>query len=201
MDGAATEMAMPESRTLDKGLIFVKDTNILPSGDKWTVVVNNALDDYNALAHTMKITLNQLRPRIRAQKNPKSYGFDVYWDELNRLDTMVQGFNSDLQSFRKLIFEETLSRNAGIGSTRTKRGLISFLGYGLKYLFGTADAHDVKRLYDVCDELHGFKLKMAHAIDHQLTYILTLDKDIKQNILDIASLKYYVILFITFRYS
>ena len=33
MGGAATEMAMPESRTLDKGLIFFKDTNILLSGD------------------------------------------------------------------------------------------------------------------------------------------------------------------------
>ena len=58
----------------------------------------------------------------------------------------------------------------------------------MKYLFGTADAYDVKRLQDVCDELHGFKLKMAHAIDHQLTYIRTLDGQIKQNTVDIASL-------------
>jgi len=169
-------------------LIFVKDTNILLSGDKWTAVVNIALDDYDALAYTMKTTLKQIWQRIWVHKNPKSYGFDVYWDELNRLDTIVQGFDSDLQSFRKLMFEETLSRNPGIGSTRNKRGLINFLGYGLKYLFGTADAHDVKSLYDVCDELHGFKVKMAHAIDHQLTYIRALDEDIKQNTVDIASL-------------
>ena len=78
--GAATEMAMPEPRTLDKGLIFVKDTNILLSGDKWTVVVNIALDDYDALAHTLKIMLKQIRQQIRVIKNPKSYGFDVYWD-------------------------------------------------------------------------------------------------------------------------
>jgi len=112
--GAATEMAMPETRTLEKGLIFVKDTNILLSGDKWTVVVNIALDDYDALAYTMKTILNQIRRRIGVHKNPKSFGFDVYWDELNRLDTMVQGFDSDLQSFRKLMFEETLSRNPSI---------------------------------------------------------------------------------------
>ena len=152
------------------------------------VVVNIALDDYDALAYMMKITLNQIRRRIWVHKNPKSYGFDVYWDEMNCLDMMVQGFNSDLQSFRKLMFEETVSTNLGIGSTRTKQGLINFLGYGLKYLFGTADAHDVKSLYDVCDELHGFKVKMAHAIDHQLTYIRALDEDIKQNTVDIASL-------------
>ena len=54
MGGAATEMAMPEPRTLEKRLIFVKDTNILLSGDKWTVVVNIALDDYDTLAYTMK---------------------------------------------------------------------------------------------------------------------------------------------------
>jgi len=39
----------------------------------------------------------------------------------------------------------------------------------------------------VCDELHGFKSKMAHAVDHQLTYIWTLDENIKQNTVDIAS--------------
>ena len=39
-------MVGPEPKTFNKGLIFVKDTDILLSGDKWTIVINIALDDY-----------------------------------------------------------------------------------------------------------------------------------------------------------
>jgi len=41
---------------------------------------------------------------------------------------------------------------------------------------------------NICDELHVFKSKMTHAIDHQLTYIRTLDETIRQSTLDIAGL-------------
>jgi hypothetical protein len=51
----------------------------------------------------------------------------------------------------------------------------------MKYLFGTADAKDVKRLANVCNELHAFKLKI-HAADQQLTYIRTLDEMTKHNV-------------------
>jgi hypothetical protein len=61
VDGAATEMAIPESRTFDKRLIFVKETNILLPGDKWTIAVNIAVDDYTALVYIMRASLKQLR--------------------------------------------------------------------------------------------------------------------------------------------
>jgi hypothetical protein len=83
-----------------------------------------------------------------------------------------------LLSFRKLLYEEPVTRDH---NTRTRRGLIYLLGHGMKYLFCTAHAYDVKRLHELCDKLHGFKLKMAHLIDHQLTYIRTLDGQVKQN--------------------
>jgi hypothetical protein len=79
------------------------------------------------------------------------------------LDIIVRELDTDLQSFSKLLFEETLIRNP---SVRTKRGLIDALGYGMKYLFGTADARDVKRLTAVCNKLHGFESKVTHAVDH-----------------------------------
>jgi len=48
--------------------------------------------------------------------------------EVSRLDTMVRGLETDLQSFRKLLFEEMLTRNLGTSSVRTRRGLIDVLG-------------------------------------------------------------------------
>jgi hypothetical protein len=58
----------------------------------------------------------------------------------------------------------------------------------MKYLFGTADARDVKRLTAVCNELHAFESRVTHAAHHQLTYIRTLDEVTKQNARDIADL-------------
>jgi len=104
------------------------------------------------------------------------------------MDTMVQGLGVDLQSFWELLFEGKPFRKPNTVNTRTKRGLVDLLGYGMKYLFGTADAQDVKRLSNVCDDLHIFKLRMTHAVHHQLTYIQTLDETIKQSTVDIAEL-------------
>jgi len=50
--GAATAASMPEPK--GKGLIFVKDTDILLSGDKWIIAVNIPLDDYTTLVYLMK---------------------------------------------------------------------------------------------------------------------------------------------------
>jgi hypothetical protein len=101
---------------------------------------------------------------------------------------VVNEFAVDLKGIQKLLYEETAVRNVGIGIVRSKRGLIDVLGYGIKYLFGTADARDVKRLTTVCDELHVFKAKITHAAEQQVTYIRTLDETIKQNANDIADL-------------
>ena len=144
---AATEMMVPETREFNKGLIFVKDTDILLSGDKWPIVVNIALDDYEAVVHTMKMTLSQISQKLRLQKSFKltsSTSFDIHWEEINHLIAIVQGLDMDLQGFWKLLFEEVVPRGFGNTNARTKRVLIDILGYGMKYLFGTADAHDVK---------------------------------------------------------
>jgi hypothetical protein len=74
--------------------------------------------------------------------------------------------------------EETLGK-------RAKRSLVNVVGYGLKYLFSTTDAKDVKRLVKACDELHVFET-MTYASEHQLTYIRTLDEMTRQNAKDIV---------------
>jgi hypothetical protein len=154
----------------------------LLSGDKWTIVVNIALNDYDALIESMKSVLYAVRQKIQVHKYPKIFSFDIYWGEIDRLDRMVGTLELDVMSFQKLLYKETLVRNPGVAVARDKRGLINVLGYGLKYLFGTAHAKDVNRLTKVCDELHEFKMKMIHAAEQQLTYIRTLDEVTKQNV-------------------
>ena len=146
------------------------------------------MDDYDTLIENMKSVLYTVRQKIQVHKNPKIFSFDIYWGEIDRLDRMVGKLDFDLMSFQKLLFKETLVRNPGVAVARDKRGLINILGYGLKYLFGTADAKDVKRLTKVCDDLHEFKAKMTHSAEQQLTHIRTLDQVTKQNVRNTAEL-------------
>jgi hypothetical protein len=53
----------------DKGLIFMKDRDILLTGDKWTLAVNIALDDYVNLIQGMRFILAQVRRNIELQGN------------------------------------------------------------------------------------------------------------------------------------
>jgi len=55
-------------------------------------------------------------------------------------------------------------------------------------LFGTADAQDVRRLSGMCDKLQVMRATMAHAIEHQVTYIHALDEVTRQNAMDVADL-------------
>lgn len=66
--------------------------------------------------------------------------------------------------------------------------MVDILGYGMKYLFGTADARDVNVNQTIRRATVYFKAKMTHAVDHQLTYIRVLDESTRRNTMDIALL-------------
>ena len=42
----------------------MRDTDILLSGDKWTIVVNIALDDYSALVDSVRSMLSHIRQKV-----------------------------------------------------------------------------------------------------------------------------------------
>jgi hypothetical protein len=70
MCGAANTAMVPEPMNFDKGLIFVKGTDILLSGDRWTIVVNIALNDYDVLIENIKFILNTVCKKIEVHKIP-----------------------------------------------------------------------------------------------------------------------------------
>jgi hypothetical protein len=80
VNGVAAIVTVPEPRTFDKGLIFVKETDILLSGNKWTIVVNIALNDYANLVEN-KLILGQMHQKIQVDGSSKLHSFDVHWEE------------------------------------------------------------------------------------------------------------------------
>jgi hypothetical protein len=165
----------------EKGLIFMRDRDILLTGDKWTLAVNIALDDYVNLIRGMRLILTQIQKNIELHQSPSNKVLDIYWKEIERLDKITDELEADLMSISKLLSEEVPIGNGKGDTRRHRRGLINVFGYGLKYLFGTADAKDVKRLNAVCDNLQSFQRKVIHTTEQQMTYLHTLDEATKAN--------------------
>jgi hypothetical protein len=97
------------------------------------------------------------------------------------LHKITDGLETDLLSVSKLLSEEISIRNGKRDARRIRQGLINTFVYGLKYLFGTADAGDVKRLNAVCDNLQPFQKTVIHITEQQMTYLHTLDEATKAN--------------------
>jgi hypothetical protein len=79
----------------------------------------------------------------------------------------------DLSNVSKLLNEVPLGRNKG--KVQLQRGLSNLFGCGLKYLFETEDARDVRLSNEACDQSQSFQTKVVHATEQQMTYSHTLD--------------------------
>jgi len=170
-----------EPRPIDKGLIFIKETYVLLSGDRWIVAVNIALDDYSSLIHRMRLVLGQIRRNVQTHRNSNLVTLDLHWGEVDRLYRVVMELPRDLDSFTHLLAEDAPIRTTATKPIRSKRGLLDVLGYELKYLFSTADASYVLRLTKVCSELPAFETQVVHSTEQQLSYLRSLDDNTKQN--------------------
>jgi hypothetical protein len=62
----------------NKGLIFMKDRDIMLTGDKWTFTVNIALDDYVNLIQGMRFKLAQIERNIEMYKSPTRKFLDIH---------------------------------------------------------------------------------------------------------------------------
>jgi hypothetical protein len=159
----------------------MKDRDILLTGDKWTIAVNIALDDYLNLIKGMKFALTQTRRNIELYRSADRSDFDIRREEINQTERLTTELEMDLESVSKVLLEEVPLRHPVSSPDRHKRGLVDLVGYGLKYLFGMADAKDVKGLNAVCDNLHTFQQDAVHATEQQLSFLRILDAATKVN--------------------
>jgi hypothetical protein len=127
----------------------MRDRDILLTGDKWTVPVNIALDDYVNLIECMRFILAQIQRNIELYQSPSNEVLDIRWEEIKRLYKVTDELEVDVTSVSTLLSEEIPTRNGKGNLRRIRRGLIN--------VFGTADAKDVRHLNAVCDNLQYFQ--------------------------------------------
>lgn len=147
-----------------------------------------ALDDSSTLIGTMKWVLGQIGRNVQVHNNPQSFAFEIHWDQLDRLEKMIEEYENSFGSFRRLQFVEMWTRNPIVQDGCKKRGLIDILWIRVEIYVWNRGFWDVKRLTAVCDELYALEAQMVRAADYQLTYLRTLNETTKRNTMDTIEL-------------
>jgi hypothetical protein len=99
-------MVEPVLKDFNKGPIFVKDTDILLTGDRWTIAANIALDDYIDLIGSMKLIIKQIQQKTQTQKHVWTTSTNLYWGEMDRSTRIVQGLEDDFKIFQILFWKK-----------------------------------------------------------------------------------------------
>jgi hypothetical protein len=89
--------------------------------------------------------------------------------ELNHIDYVLQKLEDEISAFREML------------RLNKRRALLSAVGSVLKWGFGTATMLDVEELHKTVDEMHRTEGDIVHSVNHQMTYLKTLDSAVKFN--------------------
>ena len=170
----------------DKGLIFVKDRDVLLTGDKWSIVLEVAVDDYVQMIQEMKVVMKTIGVSIDTifpvTLNPEK---KIYTPEIARMNQLIRDIEVEVESFRALLPKAI---NTTVPGSRTKRGLVNIIGYVMKYLFGTIDHHDMENMNRFIDSMKVFATQVTHTTEQQLTYIQRLNDKVIGNTRNIVSM-------------
>jgi len=90
--------------------------------------------------------------------------------ELNHTECVLQKLEEEINAFREML-----------SCLDMRRAVLSAVGSTLKWFFGTATLLDVEELYKTVDKMHRTEGDIIHPVNHQMTYLKTLDPAVKFN--------------------
>ncbi|XP_039299556.1 uncharacterized protein LOC120355274 [Nilaparvata lugens] len=172
MIGQGNEFCNEKQCLLKSGLVFLKEDDILITGDKWTVVVNIYVQEYHTVISSARDAIRMLD--VEAEKEATSDDLLMYVrsSEINRIRRIVDHLSSEIESFELMLPVESQVNN-----TRFKRGLINAGGILLKVLFGTLSDDDLVQLNTKISQIEGQSQVITHLVD-ELTVVKNIDQDV-----------------------
>ena len=90
---------------LDKGLVFLKDRDILITGQKWTIVLEVGIDDYVYVLRGMKVAVDAIQLKLHALLQGDTDDRSVYQSEVTRIISIMKDLSVDIDSFEALLPE------------------------------------------------------------------------------------------------
>jgi len=140
---------------------FLTIKDIILTNDAWTVIVNLDFSTYEPVIAKLKDDLFY----IQKFKKPL-----VPVHELNHIEYVLQKLEEEINAFREML--PRLDK---------RRVVLIAVGSLLKWLFGTATLLEVEELHKTIDKMHRTEGDIVHSVNHQITYLETLDSAFKFN--------------------
>lgn len=164
-----------DSQVLKRGTIFMKEEDILLTGDKWTIVVTISTAEYDVALKGMKTLITHIDKHVVPNLDAETRKVGINDIEIQRIKDLYSDFETQVQSFKKLLPPKNMNG-------RSKRGLINLGGKVMKVLFGTMDSADLESINKDVTALETQQDNVIHALDQQVTVIKQLDGRITDTI-------------------
>lgn len=161
-----TDPFQSQQYNLNKGLIFLKERDILLTTDTWTIVISISTDDYdNVIAR-----VNTLLEYLDSQQNNTPVNNLIPYYEISRLKSNLKITQRQISNLKLLL-----------PTSREKRGLINGLGTVFKFLFGTLDDDDYQSLNSRLDSLEDKGDSVIHIESDRLSYMKRLTSEVESH--------------------
>jgi hypothetical protein len=164
---------------LNKGVVFLHEQELLVTGNHWNIIVNTDVKWFRNTVNMLNLVWKQLE-RYEAEVTSQKADL-VSWQELSRVSDITMELDREIKNVDKLLPVNPTS------ILRKRRGLINLGGQVLKFLFGTATNSEVQELQSVVSNYENQKQDIIHAVKSQLTLLQTVDKETKQNTVDLLN--------------
>lgn len=161
-----TDPFQSQKYNLNKGIIFLKERDILLTTDTWTIVISISTDDYdNVIAR-----VNTLLEYLESQQNNTPVNNLIPYYEISRLKSNLKITQRQISNLKLLL-----------PTSREKRGLINGLGTVFKFLFGTLDDDDYQSLNSRLDSLEDKGDSVIHVESDRLSYMKRLTSEVESH--------------------
>ncbi|XP_039279776.1 uncharacterized protein LOC120350448 [Nilaparvata lugens] len=160
---------------LKTGLVFMKEDDILITGDKWTVVVNIHVQEYHSVISSARDAIQMLEKEVEKEVTTEDMLMYVRSSEINRIRRIVDLLSSEIASFELMLPKDSTEL---IDRRRKKRGLINVGGDLLKVLFGTLSDDDLVRINHKISQLGDQSQTITHLVEDQVTVVKTIDQEV-----------------------
>ena len=154
------------SCNLNKGLIFLKERDVILSTDVWTIIVSVDTEDYDQVLHNIESILQYL----------ESDNVTIDIKDLIPFYEIMQ-----LRSSLQITKQEVNNLKLLLPTTRSRRGVINGIGSVMKFLFGTMDDDDLQAINSKINSLDNQSDVLVHVEDEKLTYIKKLTSEVDEN--------------------
>ena len=155
--------------TLDDGLLVAKTEKVREVRKEYEVLI---VIEKPKIPLPFVSMLQLARRGLNTMSSMKHISLEMKNKWRSRLDALL-----DLDS-RERVMESSKTRTS---ITRTKRGLLDFVGKISKSLFGTATVEDVQRIAKAVEESRGQQSKVVHQLNNLLTIVNHSNHDIQIN--------------------